>query len=90
MRLRQLAEGLLMRRAVGSRDLRKQVTLGPREAPCPGCGRPVICSEAEFTFDSQGFESYQMDCRSCRVSLDGIVDPFDEALLISVRAAPPR
>jgi hypothetical protein len=79
-----------MLRAVGSRDLRKQVTLGAREAPCPKCGQPVICGEANFSCDSQGFESYQMDCRSCRAPLDGIVDPFDEALLISVRAAPTR
>jgi hypothetical protein len=74
-----------MPRAVGSQDLREQDTLGTREAPCPKCGEPVICNEANFIFDSQGFESCQMDCRSCRAALDVIVDPFDEALLLSVR-----
>jgi hypothetical protein len=77
-----------MLRAEGSRDLRKQDALGTRDASCPNCGQRVICSEADVGFDSQGFESYQMDCRSCRAPLKGIVDPFDEALLLSVRAAP--
>jgi hypothetical protein len=75
-----------MLRAVGSQDLREQDTLGTREAPCPKCGEPVICKEANFSFDSQGFESCQIDCRSCRAPLNGIVDPFDEALLLSVTA----
>jgi hypothetical protein len=34
-------------------------------------------------FDPEGFESYLFDCRFCRASLAGIIDPFDGTLLLT-------
>ena len=51
---------------------------------CPECG-------ARFTFsgspnpqiDSCGLECYSLECEQCEVPLSGIVDPYDDALLLS-------
>jgi hypothetical protein len=34
--------------------------------------------------DSCGFESYQFDCQECGTRLVGIIDPADDALILSV------
>jgi hypothetical protein len=68
---------------VGRRDQRQQDDSGLREARCPNCGHRVVCAEAASNFDCHVFESYQIDCASCHTSLNGIVDPFDEVLLLS-------
>lgn len=33
--------------------------------------------------DSCGFESYSLECGACAVVFAGIIDPYDEALLLS-------
>jgi hypothetical protein len=33
--------------------------------------------------DSSGFESYSLECKECRARLAGIIDPYDEKLLLS-------
>lgn len=53
----------------------------------------VACSRcsAQLTFartaaphiDACGFESYQFDCEACGAPLAGIIDPADEALLLT-------
>jgi hypothetical protein len=78
-----------MQRATGSRNLRNQDNSRAREGRCPSCGHRVLCSEADGDFDCEGFESYQIDCASCHTSLNGIVDPFDEVLLLSVASRAP-
>jgi hypothetical protein len=35
-------------------------------------------------FDAQGLESYKLECKFCRSSLAGVIDPFDGALLLSL------
>jgi hypothetical protein len=37
--------------------------------------------------DACGFESYTLECVQCGGSLAGIVDPFDDTLLLSEMAA---
>ena len=37
--------------------------------------------------DSCGFESYELECRRCGASLGGIIDPYDDELLLSLRSA---
>jgi hypothetical protein len=32
------------------------------------------------------FESYEIKCKDCRASLGGVIDPYDDALLLSVVA----
>jgi len=73
--------------SVSSTDPRVHWPVGVREAQCPNCNQPVVCAEANASFDSHGFESYQLDCEFCETPLDGIVDPFDDALLLTARVS---
>jgi hypothetical protein len=57
------------------------------ESQCPNCNRPVVCAEANAGFDSHGFESYDLDCDFCQTPLHGIVDPLDNALLLTAGAS---
>jgi hypothetical protein len=70
---------------VSSAILRARRTVRTREAQCPNCNQPIFCDEDTAVFDSHGFESYRLICWFCQTSFDGIVDPFDEALLLSAR-----
>ena len=55
---------------------------------CPGCGvRFAFCRGEHLVIDACGFESYTFACKECGASLSGIVDPFDDALLITEMAA---
>jgi hypothetical protein len=36
--------------------------------------------------DECGFESYRFECKECGVALAGIVDPIDDALLLTETA----
>ena len=38
-------------------------------------------------FDTQGFESYQLNCKYCGAALVGVIDPCDGALLLSTQAS---
>jgi hypothetical protein len=75
-----------MPRSLGSLSSRTRRQTGQtREARCPACSQPVICAEVDAAFDSHGFESYRIDCGACETPLEGIVDPFDETLLLTIR-----
>lgn len=51
---------------------------------CPRCAQPLIFGRnGAAQIDACGFESYRLDCGSCNAVLTGIVDPYDEALLVS-------
>ena len=55
---------------------------------CPSCGaRFAFCRSEHPVIDACGFESYTFACKECGASLSGIVDPFDDALLITEMAA---
>jgi hypothetical protein len=85
----QIAKGRRMPNFVSSAGLRSNRLARAREGPCPTCSHPVVCAEAEADFDSQSFENHQLDCGFCQTPLDGIVDPFDNALLLTVRVSHP-
>jgi hypothetical protein len=60
----------------------------PVEVACPGCGAHFAFCRSEYPFiDACGFESYTFACKECGAALSGIVDPFDDALLITEMAA---
>jgi hypothetical protein len=62
----------------------KRKTPRRREVECPRCkGRFSFRRANTPYFDAAGFESYQLDCRFCRVVLTGIIDPFDGTLLLT-------
>jgi len=57
---------------------------GPQEIVCPKCeARLVFVRTLTPRFDSCGFESYRLECDECGSSLAGIIDPYDETLLLS-------
>jgi uncharacterized Zn finger protein len=52
---------------------------------CPQCKAHSVFHRAAFPhFDSSGFESYSIKCQNCGTFLVGIIDPFDDKLLLSV------
>jgi hypothetical protein len=55
------------------------------DAPhCPKChARLNFRRSAHPDIDSCGFESYRLDCQECGAALAGIVDPADDALLLT-------
>jgi hypothetical protein len=55
-----------------------------RQVECPKCHAQFLFRlPSRLHFDSHGFESYVLDCKRCRLVLNGIIDPFDGALLLS-------
>ncbi len=56
---------------------------------CPKCDvRLDFRRSANPDIDSCGFESYRLDCPECGAALAGIIDPADDALLLSECDAP--
>ena len=53
-------------------------------AACPNCGAGVVVQRTLTShIDSSGFENYFLKCNQCSVWLIGIIDPYDEALLLT-------
>jgi hypothetical protein len=68
---------------------RKRPIAGTVEAlSCPKCGAGLpFVRRGAMQIDACGFESYHLECDSCNARLAGIVDPCDEALLLSELAS---
>ena len=50
---------------------------------CPRCAiRFTFRREPVPPIDSCGFESYNLNCEQCGAELIGVIDPFDNELLI--------
>jgi hypothetical protein len=61
---------------------------GPSPANRTGCGAHfTFCRSEDPLIDACGFESYTFACKECGAALSGIVDPLDDALLITEMAA---
>jgi hypothetical protein len=71
------------------RDRPKPAELhGGQLVTCPRCAaRFAFRRSAHPDIDASGFESYAFACEECGASLSGIVDPLDDALLITEVAA---
>jgi hypothetical protein len=55
---------------------------------CPACSAGLAFHRSSTPqFDACGFESYSLECKECGVPFAGIVDPFDDTLLLSEMAA---
>jgi DNA-directed RNA polymerase subunit RPC12/RpoP len=51
---------------------------------CPTCAARLIFSRRPVPpIDSNGFEIYSFKCDQCGADLVGIIDPFDDQLLLS-------
>jgi hypothetical protein len=54
---------------------------------CPHCRAQLTFGRSRTPLiDACGFESYHLDCDTCGTPLGGIVDPADDALLLSAQA----
>jgi hypothetical protein len=74
-------------RVVQDRD-DPNTALGAQAVACPKCNARLVFCRSRIPFiDACGFESYALECHECGASLAGIVDPFDETLLLSETAA---
>jgi hypothetical protein len=64
-------------------------TAAPNVSLCPKCHAVLnFCRSITPDIDSSGFESYRLDCQECGVALSGIIDPADDALIISESPSP--
>ncbi len=55
---------------------------------CPACHAALAFHRNSMPrIDACGFESYSLQCNECGVPFAGIVDPFDDTLLLSETAA---
>ena len=51
---------------------------------CPKCAARLTFNRRPVpSVDTCGFESYSLKCGQCGVDLVGIIDPFDDRLLVS-------
>lgn len=51
---------------------------------CPRCAAQLMfCRSQAPRFDACGFEAYSLECKECGAALAGIIDPADQALLLS-------
>jgi hypothetical protein len=52
---------------------------------CPKCTTPLLFRRScGPSIDGCGFESYRLDCPECDATVAGIVDPFDDTLMVCV------
>jgi hypothetical protein len=86
------------KRVVSNLDLRlcwhddeaNKQALRIREVQCPNCKARFLFRRARVPhFDSSGLESCTFNCKFCRASLAGVIDPYDGALLLSVVVCAP-
>jgi hypothetical protein len=57
----------------------------PHVTACPACAAQVILHRSRTPrIDACGFESYDFGCQECGAPLAGIIDPYDDAALLSV------
>lgn len=58
---------------------------GAEAVACPRCStQRALQRSASAPIDGCGFESYSFKCRGCGARIAGVVDPADDALLLSV------
>jgi hypothetical protein len=57
----------------------------PEKVACPKCDASLMFYRSDKPhIDECGFESYSLKCRACGSMLVGIIDPADDALLLTV------
>ena len=58
---------------------------GMKIIECPKCRSPIPFRRSNNPIiDGSGFEIYDFLCASCRKRFSGIIDPYDDSLLVEV------
>ena len=58
-----------------------------KEVACPKCDASLKFYRSEKPhIDECGFQNYSFKCRACGSMLVGIIDPADDALLLTISA----
>jgi hypothetical protein len=69
-------------------NLPEQTAASAPIVACPACcARLAFQRNSTPRIDACGFESYSLECKECGAPFAGIVDPFDDTLLLSEMAA---
>ena len=59
----------------------------PQKLQCPPCGALFAFQRASIPpLDSSGLETYEFECVQCGAALVGVVDPWDDQVLLSLGA----
>jgi hypothetical protein len=59
----------------------------PKELQCPHCGQFFAFQRTSIPeLSASGLETYELECRQCGVNLVGVVDPWDDQVLLSLGA----
>jgi hypothetical protein len=67
-------------------EKQQSTVLDVQVVACPTCNAQITLRRSDNPYiDFCGFESYSFDCKECGTPVVGIVDPIDDALLISPR-----
>jgi uncharacterized protein YbaR (Trm112 family) len=66
---------------------RRDHALDAQIVACPKCNAQLMLRRSRVPrIDESGFESYNLECEACGTALSGIVDPYDDMLLVSETA----
>jgi C4-type Zn-finger protein len=64
--------------------LRTSKASKPETVACPKCNADFMFYRSDMPhIDECGFESYSFRCKACGSALVGIIDPMDDALLVT-------
>jgi hypothetical protein len=73
------------RKVTAAPSVRTSNTAKPEKVACPGCAASMVIYRSNNPqIDECGFESYGLTCRACGTALVGIIDPFDDKLLLTI------
>lgn len=85
-----IREGLASKKTFIERPLEGQSLFSAKIAKslCIVCGAQIVLQRHPVPqIDAYGFERYEVECVECETPLCGIIDPYDDALLLSARGS---
>jgi hypothetical protein len=57
----------------------------PKELQCPHCGQLFAFQRTSIPeLSASGLETHELECRQCGMNLVGVVDPWDDQILLSL------
>ncbi len=77
-----------MSNSANTESVQTLTTAIAQRVACPRCDARLPFRRSRHPhIDSCGFESYSLACEACGAALAGIIDPYDDALLLTEIAA---